>query len=111
MHRLGDVLTAARFATLPRPLMVIEDSAHTYAATRAAIGFFDRVLVAGEVLVIEDGILDELGLSGAHDGGPNRAVAEFMRDSPGRFEIMTDYCDYYGVNATYNPNGFLRKIA
>ena len=72
--------------------------------------FFDRVLRPGEVLVIEDGVLDELGLSEKYSGGPNRALAEFMVTSPGRFEIMTDYCDLYGVNATYNPNAFLRKL-
>jgi hypothetical protein len=32
----------------------------------------------GDVLVIEDGGLDELGLSEQHHGGPNRALSEFL---------------------------------
>jgi cephalosporin hydroxylase len=111
VNELDQVLTDAKLATLPRPFLVIEDSAHTYLSTLAAIRFFDRVLRPGEVLVIEDGVLDELGLSDKYGGGPNRALAEFLAETSGRFEVMTDYCDMYGVNATYNPNAFLRKLA
>jgi cephalosporin hydroxylase len=111
VNELDQVLTDAKLATLPRPFLVIEDSAHTYLSTLAAIRFFDRVLRPGEVLVIEDGVLDELGLSDKYGGGPNRALAEFLAESSARFEVMTDYCDMYGVNATYNPNAFLRKLA
>ena len=110
VHDLGAVLTHAKLASLPRPFLVIEDSAHTYAGSLAALKFFDSVLHAGDVIVIEDGVLDDLGMSAQFEGGPNRAVAEFMANTAERFEIMTGYCDYYGVNATYNPNGFLRKV-
>ena len=111
VHDLGSVLTGARLAALQRPFLVIEDSAHTRAASLAALQFFDPVLAPGDVIIIEDGVLDELGMSAQFDGGPNRAVAEFMAASAGRFEPMLDYCDCYGPNATYNPNGFLRKMA
>ena len=110
VHNLGEVLTNARMATLPGPILVIEDSIHTYSGSLAALRFFDRVLTIGDVIVVEDGVLDELGLSGQFGGGPNRAITEFMATSPGRFEIMTEYCDYFGPNATYSPNGFLRKL-
>jgi cephalosporin hydroxylase len=111
VHDLGAVLTEATLESLPRPRLVVEDSAHTYASTMAAIRFFDRALMPGDVLVIEDGVLDQLGLSDHYQGGPNRAIEEFLTGNPGRFELMTDYCDIYGVNATYNPNGYLRKLA
>jgi cephalosporin hydroxylase len=111
VHDLGQVLTKTKLAALPRPLLVIEDSAHTYTSTLAALRFFDRVLRPGEVLVIEDGVLDELGLSEKYDGGPNRAIAEFWAGASDRFELMTEYCDTYGVNASYNPNAFLRRLA
>ena len=110
VHDLDAVLTPDIIAAMPRPLLVIEDSAHTYQSTYAALKFFSEILRAGEVMVVEDGIVDAMGISQAYDGGPNRAIAEFMETSPESFSLMTELCDYYGRNATYNPNGYLKKL-
>jgi cephalosporin hydroxylase len=64
----------------------------------------------GDVLVIEDGVLDELGVSEQHQGGPNRALSEFLSASPSAFRVMYEYCDMFGRNATYNPNAYLAKM-
>ena len=101
-HRAG--ITAA-----PRPWLVTEDSAHTYDGCRAALHYLSTVMASGDVLVMEDGILAELGLKERYQGGPSRAIAEFMTEQPGEFEILRHYCDLFGPNATYNPNGYLRK--
>ena len=95
--------------SLPRPWFVVEDSAHTYDGCLAALEFFRCHLRAGELLVIEDGVLAELGLSEKYAGGPNRAIADFFLKWPAVFEIVTDYTDMFGINATYNPNGYLRR--
>ena len=58
---------------------------------------------------MEDGILSELGLDEQYNGGPNRAIIEFFAQNPDCFDIETAYCDMFGINATYNPNGYLRK--
>jgi cephalosporin hydroxylase len=108
--RLGETLTPARLDRLPHPWLVVEDSSHHYDVTLAAIRFFDATMKPGDVLVVEDGVLDELGLTDQYEGGPNRAVAEFLTESPGRFRIMTEYCDMFGVNATYNPNAYLLRL-
>lgn len=94
----------------PHPWLVIEDSAHTYEGCLAALNSFAKAMSKGDILVMEDGILDELNLSSAYQGGPNRAIREFLRDRPNQFEIMREYCDMFGKNATYNPNGYLRKL-
>ncbi|TPK22357.1 hypothetical protein FJ872_07040 [Mesorhizobium sp. B2-5-9] len=95
---------------LPRPWLVIEDSAHSYAVCTSVLEFFEEHLHAGEYLVMEDGVLDDLGWSTQYQGGPNRAIADFLaRESP-TFEIDVDYCDMFGRNMTYNPNGYLRRI-
>lgn len=91
------------------PWLVIEDSAHTHEACTAALQFFEPRMRPGDVLVIEDGVLDDLGMSEQYQGGPNRAIREFLDAQPGRFEIATEYCDMFGTNATYNPNGYLRR--
>ncbi len=56
---------------------------------------------------MEYGVLDELGLSERYDGGPNRAIAEFMSERPRVFEVVTELCDMFGTNAT---NGYHRKV-
>lgn len=94
----------------PRPWFVLEDSAHTHACCLAALNFLAQHMVSGDLLVMEDGLLDELGVSERYEGGPNRAIAEFMARTPGTFEIARQYCDMFGQNATYAPNGYLKKI-
>jgi cephalosporin hydroxylase len=111
----GDVLELASvFARhglepLPRPWLVVEDSAHTADACRAVLAFFAARFGPGEMLAMEDGSLVELGLGDRYGGGPNVAVAEFLTGHPGVFEVATEYCDMFGTNATYNPNGYLRR--
>ncbi|WP_296742884.1 CmcI family methyltransferase [Mesorhizobium sp.] len=100
-HRLFD---------LPRPWLVVEDSAHSFAVCTSVLDFFEEHLRTGEYLVMEDGVLDELGLSARYQGGPNRAIAEFLARRPGSFEIDAAYCDMFGRNMTYNPNGYLRRV-
>lgn len=94
----------------PRPWYVNEDSAHTYQGCLAALHVLADEMLPGDVLAMEDGNLVELGLSDRYDGGPNRAIAEFFETRPDVFEIMTHICDMFGQNATYNPNGYLRKL-
>jgi cephalosporin hydroxylase len=108
--RLGDTLSPKMLAALPHPWLIVEDSAHTYDVTFAALRFFADATVAGDVVIIEDGVLDDLGMSEAYDGGPNRAVAEFLTGAPDKFRLLTQYCDMFGINATYNPNGYLLRL-
>ena len=93
----------------PHPWFVTEDSAHTYEGCRAALDFLAPHMAPGDLLVMEDGVLDDLGMTERYNGGPNRAIAEFLAERPGVFEIETELCDMFGKNATYAPNGYLRK--
>jgi cephalosporin hydroxylase len=109
VRALEDLFGAHRLERMPRPWMVIEDSAHTRAACQAALEFFAGRLHSGEYLVIEDGVLADLGLGESFEGGPNRAISDFFAAHPDVYEIDARYCDMFGPNATYNPNGYLRK--
>lgn len=106
---LGSVFITHDLYALPRPWLVIEDSAHTNEACAAALSFFAENLQSGEYLVMEGGVLDDLGMKERYGGGPNRAIADFMGSRPGIWEIDTALCDMFGPNATYNPNGYLRR--
>ncbi len=111
---LEAVFAANSLLHSPRPWLVIEDNGHTFKACTAVLDFCSHKLLPGEYLVMEDGVIDDLGLYGVlptekYDGGPNRAIKKFLTENPGIFEIDEFYCDMFGQNATYNPNGYLQK--
>jgi cephalosporin hydroxylase len=107
---LGAVLTDDLLTRLPRPWLVIEDADHSRTTTRAVLDFFDRKLELGERLVVEDGILTDMGVAAAYDGGPHQAVMEFLSETSGRYEIERRYCDIFGRNMTWNVDGYLRRV-
>jgi cephalosporin hydroxylase len=38
------------------------------------------------------------------------AIEEFLQTHSNQFEIDRKYCDMFGTNATWNPNGYLKNI-
>jgi cephalosporin hydroxylase len=98
-------------AALPRPLLVIEDFAHTCEHTLLVLRHFAEVMQGGEYLIIEDGIASNIGLDVKHglNGGPSRALETFLMERSD-FQVDEEMCDYYGHNVTYNVNGYLRKV-
>ena len=102
-----DIITAS-----PHPWLVIEDSAHSYDSVSAVLGYFDEHLLSGDMFVLEDGVLADLDgdVYRSLDDGPNRALAEFLRRTDGRYTIETSLCDFYGHNVTYAPNGWLLRV-
>jgi cephalosporin hydroxylase len=93
----------------PRPLLVVEDGPHTYEGCMAALEFFHKHLHAGDYIVIEDGIVNELGYKN-YKNGPNRAISDFLEDKRKNYIVDTDYCSFFGHNVTWNTNGYIRKI-
>jgi cephalosporin hydroxylase len=93
---LQNVLSPEFMESLPRPLMVIEDGAHYYHTTLAVLEFFVPCLQTGEYIVIEDGIISDLGVAAAYKGGPNRALQDFLIEHENQYKIDTNYCDFFG---------------
>lgn len=110
-NRLGECLTSEFLSSLSRPLLVIEDASHQYAATLAVLRFFDSLMNPGEYIVVEDGNVSDMGDDARFDGGPGRAISQFIFETTGRYEIDSTYCDHYGHNVTGNPNGYLRRTS
>lgn len=94
----------------PRPWLVIEDSAHTGEVTLAVIKYFSQKMMRGDVLIVEDGVIEDQGANSTYRGGPNFGVNRFFSDHPKEFRVMTEYTDFFGRNATFNPNGYLEKL-
>jgi cephalosporin hydroxylase len=112
-RNLADTLSPALLAAMPRPLMVVEDADHRPATTLAVLRFFDQWLRPGEYIVVEDGIVDDLfGADRMADleGGPRPAIEQFLRERGIDYTIDTRLCDYFGVNMTWNVNGYLRRV-
>ena len=108
---LGASLTDDILEKLPRPWLMIEDSSHIYEHCLAAMEFIHPRLVIGDCLIVEDGNLADMGWSEAYNGGPNRAVSEFLGRYGSEYTILANLCDFWGPNITWNPNGYLRKRA
>jgi cephalosporin hydroxylase len=96
-------------ATQFTSVLVIEDSTHIYEDTLGAINKFAPLVTLGSYLIVEDGIIDELGMRKEFHGGPLRAINEFLRTNLG-FEIDRHWCNFFGKNVTFNVNGYLKKI-
>lgn len=109
-RRVATIFPAEWLAAQPRPLLVIEDADHIYETTRAVLAHFAPLLRRGEYLIVEDAILTAMQVDHLYDGGPKRAIDEFL-SLHADFEIDADFCDYFGPNVTWNVDGYLRKIA
>ncbi|PCJ07320.1 MAG: hypothetical protein COB16_11580 [Rhodobacteraceae bacterium] len=107
---LGNLFEKYDLAQYPHPWFITEDSAHSYTGCMTALQVLAEHMQPGDILAVEDGVLDDLGLSDKYDGGPNRAITDYLSAHPDQFRIMTELCDMFGPNATYNPNGYLCKL-
>ena len=96
--------------TLPRPWLILEDSAHTFEVCYAVLEYFKARMERGEVLVMEDGVVEDQGANAYYGGGPNLAISRFFSKWPECFKVMEEYTDFFGQNATFNPNGYLQKL-
>jgi cephalosporin hydroxylase len=106
---LGAVLTPAVIKGFDRPLLIIDDSIHSCEGTLAVMEFAAPVLRSGEYMIVEDGLVSDLGMAGRYGGGPGLAISRFLASHP-EFVIDTSFCDRYGHNFTGNPNGYLRHL-
>lgn len=106
----GATFTPPMLANLPRPWLVIEDADHAYETSIAVLKFFDPLLLAGEFIIVEDGIISDLTADAAANSGPHRALKEFLAAHSGSYEIDARYCDFFGYNLTWCTNGWLRKL-
>jgi cephalosporin hydroxylase len=90
-----------------KTVIVIDDGSHIYEDVIACLEKFKDAVSVNSYFIVEDGVIDELGYPG-YNGGPLRAIDEFLHNNE-NFFIDRGYCNFYGYNATFNPNGYLRK--
>lgn len=91
-------------------ILVIEDGSHTYEDSLAALNKFAPLISKDSYFIIEDGIVTELGREKEFNGGPQKAISEFLIKNKS-FTVDRKYCDFFGPNTTFNVNGYLKKIS
>jgi cephalosporin hydroxylase len=109
----GDVRDAATIAAAAElagdRCFVIEDSAHEYDTTYAALEGFARFVPPGGFFVVEDGCVDvdALRLDADWPRGVLPALHDWLATEPGRgFRVRRDL-ELYGVSC--HPEGFLQR--
>jgi cephalosporin hydroxylase len=97
--------------SLPRPMMVVEDSSHTFEHTLLVLRYFADIMQPQEYLIVEDAIVTPMGIDFDYDlnGGPAPAIQQFLSERPD-FAIDAELCDFFGFNVTWNINGYLKKV-
>lgn len=99
-----DTTELSRFKTI----LVIEDGSHFYEDSLAALKKLSPFVSPGSNYIVEDGIIDNLGRKKEYNGGPVRAIEEFLTIN-GEFSIERKWCDFFGINSTFNPKGYLKR--
>ncbi|GEC73661.1 Cephalosporin hydroxylase [Flavobacterium flevense] len=89
-------------------ILVIEDASHFYQDSIGILNKFHNVVSKDSYFIVEDGIINELGLEKDYKGGPLKALREFLPNHP-EFFVDRKWCDMFGINATFNVNGYLKK--
>jgi len=92
-----------------KKIMLIEDGSHNYSDTLGVMNKFKDIVSEDSYMIVEDGSVNWWGVEQHYEGGPLRAIEEFLPQNP-QFQIDRKWCDFYGYNVTFNPNGYLKKI-
>ncbi len=90
-------------------IMIIDDASHNYDDVLKTMRKFSPLVSLGSYFIVEDGIVTRIEREKALAGGPLKAIHEFLKTN-GNFQIDRNYCDFFGKNATFNPDGYLKRI-
>lgn len=91
-------------------ILIIDDGSHQYLDVKKAFEKFSNLVNKNSYYIIEDGVVSELGIDNNFGGGPMKAIDEIIKENK-NFVIDRKYCDFFGNNATFNPNGYLKRIS
>jgi len=90
-------------------IIVIDDASHIYEDTLETIKTFSKIIPVGSYLIIEDGIVSRLKRAKLLNGGPLRAIEDFMKTND-CFVVDNKYCNMFGEDTTFNTKGYLKRI-
>ena len=74
---------------------------------------FSPLVNVGSYYIVEDSNAEEVCDRPTWEslkGGPLQAIYEFLRECNGDFTVATNWCDFFGINSTFNTYGYLKRI-
>jgi cephalosporin hydroxylase len=92
------------------PILMIDDASHQYRDSLKILNFFDEISNIGDYMIVEDGIASVVDEDAQYDGGPHRAIFEFLELRGADYEIDRARCDRYGHNVTWNIDGYIKRV-
>lgn len=90
-------------------IVIIEDASHKYKDSIGILNKFSHLVSVGSYFIVEDGIVNELGMEKVFEGGPLKAIREFLPKHP-EYQVDKKWCNMFGMNATFNVNGYLKRM-
>lgn len=90
-------------------VLIIEDSSHEYKNTLDVMNKFWPLVSIDSYFIIEDGIINDLGRINQYQGGPVKAIKEFLPKNDS-FQLDTKWLNFFGESATFNTLGYLKRI-
>jgi cephalosporin hydroxylase len=103
----GIVDEVRKLAERAGSVMVVLDSDHNKDHVLVELSLYSRFVTPGSYLIVEDTNVNGHPVFPEHGPGPMEAVAEFLKEQKG-FVVDKDKEKFF---LTFNPNGYLRKIA
>jgi cephalosporin hydroxylase len=91
----------------PAHLLVLLDSDHRAAHVRRELALYSSLIGPGDLLLVQDGCIDELRMMRALRPGPLAAIEEFLRDEPG-FAVDEERTNRYLFS--HSPKGWITRI-
>ncbi len=89
-------------------VLVIDDGSHYSYDVKEAFEKFNHLVCQGSYYIIEDGSIYFTDPSSL-EGGPVKAIEEILSENS-KFQIDRKWCDFFGLNATFNTDGYLRRM-
>ncbi len=92
-----------------KTILIIEDGSHQYEDCLNALYKFSPFVSKGSYFIMEDGIVNKLNREKEFNGGPQKAIKEFLKKNDS-YSIEKSWCNFFGENTTFNINGYLKRI-
>lgn len=91
----------------PAHTLVLLDSDHRAAHVRRELALYSSLVGAGDLMLVQDGCIDELRMMRALRPGPLTAIEEFLRDDPG-FAVDEERTNRYLFS--HSPKGWITRV-
>lgn len=92
----------------PAHVLVLLDSDHRAAHVQRELELYSSLVGVGDLMLVQDGCIDELRMMRALRPGPLAAIEDFLSQQPG-FEVDEERTDRYLFS--HSPKGWITRVS